>query len=274
MYYELYIDSLFFSSFCLNFLSLNLVNKRSGSTATQRSLFAGAAWGAVVYCTMFLMPVLPAVFKIILGFGISGGGMLLIPFRCRSLRSLLRMMISLLGISFFLGGIFFFLQRELYLLGWSMDGLTSIMGLGVVSFLIGKWIITRKRRKDSSYCQVVIKEEGQEIILQALLDTGNSLVEPISRKPVSIIDTEAAKQLFPKGFPEFYRVVPYTSIGKKKGILKCYEIPMICVEVQDVVCECVNVLVAYSEEYESKQDYHIILNPRLIYNQEEREYGF
>lgn len=38
---------------------------------------------------------------------------------------------------------------------------------------------------------------GREAVVQALVDTGNSLYEPISHKPVSIIEKQAMEAVLP-----------------------------------------------------------------------------
>ena len=43
-----------------------------------------------------------------------------------------------------------------------------------------------------------IKFEGKEQIIKAMLDTGNMLKDPITRKPVAIIDSEIAEKILPK----------------------------------------------------------------------------
>ena len=126
------------------------------------------------------------------------------------------------------------------------------------SGFLGYGIIEKSKRKKEISCRVCLQREDIKIEVEALLDTGNSLQEPISKKPVSILDITAARQLFGGCLPEFYRAV-----------LKGFEVPKMWVWYQDRKEEYENVYVACSEEYAPGEGFRMILNPRLIKNLED-----
>ena len=105
------------------------------------------------------------------------------------------------------------------------------------------------------------------MIVNGLIDSGNSLVEPISGEPVSIIEQKMFEELYGEREP-LYRAIPYHSIGKKNGILKGYILPEIWIEVEGVRKMCKNIYVAVSEEdlcgSKESGDVRMIVNPQLL----------
>lgn len=53
------------------------------------------------------------------------------------------------------------------------------------------------------------------------MDTGNHLYEPLSKKPVCLVEYESLKPCFKNrdGKAAGFRIIPYHSIGKKHGVL-------------------------------------------------------
>jgi len=178
----------------------------------------------------------------------------------------------MLGAAFYMGGIYLFLLERFLLFSNLKDNIFFQLFFGFAAYLSGSFLFEKSRRKNVSFCRVILQNEDKKINVRALIDTGNSLVEPLSNKPVSILDEKSLKELFGGELPEFYRVVPFSSIGKKKGILKCFEIPKIWVEYQEEKRVYEKIFVACSDEFVASERCHMILNPRLIKNQEAKEY--
>ena len=94
------------------------------------------------------------------------------------------------------------------------------MTLGVGAF--SGWILVRgRKRKRNNPAIVRLCYRGAEgpLRIHALVDSGNTLTEPISGAPVSVLDARIFYRLWPEGLSGF-RVIPYHSVGKKSGILK------------------------------------------------------
>ncbi len=269
LYYELYLDSLFLTNFIMDFYLLWLVNRTCGHTATWPRLLLGAVYGAAVYCLTFLLTSIRFEIRMTLGFIAAFFGMAAITFRCRNMKQFVKILSVLTGTAFFMGGMYLFLRDRIPLLKNMKKGVLCSAGIGGIACFFGYGIIEKSKRKKEISCRVCLQREDIKIEVEALLDTGNSLQEPISKKPVSILDITAARQLFGGCLPEFYRAVPFTSIGKRSGILKGFEVPKMWVWYQDRKEEYENVYVACSEEYAPGEGFRMILNPRLIKNLED-----
>lgn len=98
---------------------------------------------------------------------------------------------------------------------------------------------------DSSieYYPINIKCSNKTINVKALVDTGNSLIEPISKKPVIVAEYRAIKEVLPLKLVDIYerkkesnlmeiisaisedsfcfslRIIPFKSVGKERGMM-------------------------------------------------------
>jgi len=110
-------------------------------------------------------------------------------------------------------------------------------GIAVLIFYFGSRFLYQKKQKDENQYRVFIKLGKQTGTVKALLDTGNSLTEPVSHAPVIVGDTAGLKDLLDekeqKQIKEFYetgyyesgtkiRLIPYHAVGVKTGILLSY----------------------------------------------------
>ena len=186
--------------------------------------------------------------------------MILIAFRIRSIRAFFRIVEQLLLYSLLMGGTLLFLIRRVPYLRSRMTGISGILGMGALAFL-GFSRVQEHREAKKAMCHVTLVHGAESIRVTALIDSGNSLIEPISGKPVSIIEKDAFDRLWKK-VPDYYRAVPFHSIGKKRGVLKGYLIPEIQIEQDGVVKSCRDVYVAVSEE--EIAGVRMILNPLLL----------
>lgn len=268
MYYELYIDSLFLIDFIMNLLTLCLTNKMQGRTATRTRCIAGAACAAGIYCTIFIIPVLSLYVRLIIGFAVSVLAMSSVTFKCKTLRQILRIASPMAGAMLFAGGFFLLFKEKIFEMGEVIGNVTGTALTGIAAYALGTVIVAGLRKKSQTVCSVILETEYNKITVSALIDTGNFLIEPISKKPVSVLDEESIKLLFKGKLPVYYRVVPYTSIGKKKGMLRCFEIPRVIIKTDEEEKNYENVLIACGDGFRANEGC-MILNPRLMCNKEE-----
>lgn len=123
--------------------------------------------------------------------------------------------------------------------------------------------------KQESFCKVVLTMNGVTFYLRALIDNGNGLVEPFSKKAVSVVE----KSIFPSDMiflQEKYRVIPFHALGTEKGILDGYEADLMKIEKGAETINVKNPIIAISTEYVSgKKNYQMILHPDLLREREE-----
>lgn len=164
------------------------------------------------------------------------------------LAELIRLSALALFFSWFAGGVT--IAVNLYTGGWmggsGWDMVTSlIIAVGSV-LLVAElgWGVVHRRMRDSLYfVPIRILLCDQKLETNALIDTGNQLRDPLTGAPVVIVELELLKRVIPReildafeskaespyellailsSFPEWarrIRLIPFSSLGKDKGIL-------------------------------------------------------
>lgn len=266
-YYELYIDSLFLLNFTMNLYLLLLVNRSHNRTATRIRLFTGAVLGGAGYCLMFLIPVGNMVLKLLFAALLVNGGMLFFVFRPYSVKAFLKLLESMLCYCFLMGGVFFLLSNSFKPFRKHMMTVTGILACGSLLWLIFSFGLYKRKRSGQKALKVILyaaKESKMEVL--AIVDTGNSLYEPISGKPVSVLDKASFERLFPQKAPEGIRVIPYRSVGCERGIMPGYEIPELIIEQEGMKKVCSKVYIGVSDKALSSTEggYQLLLHPALL----------
>lgn len=265
MRYELYIDSLIWINFWMNLYLLILTNISTLRTATPQRLCLGAVLGMLG----FVIPTFALshpLLGMVVGVGVGVVGMLTYTFRVRRWKTFVCLLEQMLFYSFCMGGGFLFLKNLAPM--WK-EILDSPLGIMVVSCIL--FCLLYKIRSVNCYknCICVAKLKTEKCIQEvtALIDSGNSLVEPISGKPVCVIDRGVFESLWKENPPGF-RVIPYHSVGRKRGILSGYLLEELEIDYEGMLLCFQEVYVAVSEEEISgeckDQSIKIIINPMLF----------
>lgn len=259
MVYELYVDSLFLVNFVMNLYLLTLVNITLMRTATRMRIVLGAGVGAIVSVAVLVVN-LPLILKCPVALFLGTVGMLRVTFlRCKG-KLLWRAFVELLKDSFLLGGMLLFLQSIFPGLGNLMNRISVALVLGFfVSWLIYLCRGHMRRQDRNVMCSVTLISEGICVKAEALVDSGNSLREPISGAPVSVIDRKTYQALWGDE-KRPYRVIPYRSVGKKRGLMEGYLLPALEVELNGMKLCCNEVYVAVCEEDMA----YVLLHPKLL----------
>ena len=267
MQYELYVDSLFLVNFVMNLYLLLLVDRSTLRTATPGRLLLGAAAGGVCGLLPFLISG-SGLFGM-MGLNLFGTlGMLFITFPVKGLRMFLKLLERLILYSFCMGGALLFLIRSFPSFRQYLTGIFGILGVGGCCFLF-LLIFSESRERQNSLCHAILCCGGRQVEVTALVDSGNSLIEPISGKPVCIIEKQvldSLKELLPYGC----RAIPYHSIGTRLGILEGYLLPELHLEIHGINKRFRKVWIAASPqginsgETSMADSVKMIISPRLL----------
>lgn len=264
MYYEVYLDSIFLICFCMNRYLLGLTALRLSCTATHGRLWLGAAVGAVGNLLAFLLPAGMMPLRIIL-YAVCFYGMTGIAFRCWWGRGLLKITESLFVSFFLLGGALVMLLRLLPgREGWLASG-TTVLLLGAGCYEGIRLLVLHRRRSEESCRVTLYGADGRSVQVEGLVDTGNSLREPISGRPVAVVERRIWEELYSGETPPGMRVIPYHSVGKSSGILSGYPMKSIEVELGGIRRICKDVYIAIWQEGLSETGaYGILLQPSMF----------
>ena len=259
MYFEVYLDSLFTLQFIMNLLLLSLVNTMMKKRVSKRRILVGAVGAALLSVVLLLLP-LDIFFSMSMGMFVSALFMGTVTFRINKWGMFLRFMEKLCMGTLLLGGM------SLLILKLLPKGSDACLGLTIVLTVVGAsfWFIKRLFSRKENYQCLVTLYGTEEMRVEALVDTGNALREPISGKPVAVLDKKIFDRLFPD-YKEGFRAVPYHSIGKKHGIMQAYLLNYIKVETEEGCREYHEIYVGLSEDILTESNsYKMILNPQML----------
>lgn len=242
-----YIDSLFLLNLVVNYLLLLSSARLSGDLIHRPRLALGAALGALYAALVFfpgmgfllhpLCKLSVAVLMLLCAFGGS--------------RRLLRVTLVFFGVSAAFGGGIFALQllggRGLTLkngIFYSAMDLRLILLSAAACYVVISLIFRRAARHSGpsrELAPAVLTLDGRKVALTALVDTGNTLTDPVTNRPVMVAEGEKLLRLFPEGEApapaDFkdpvaalerlttsgrrgrYRLLPYQAVGVECGLL-------------------------------------------------------
>jgi stage II sporulation protein GA (sporulation sigma-E factor processing peptidase) len=157
-------------------------------------------------------------------------------------------------------------------------------------FILGElgWgVIHRKVWEQVCLYSVRIKWDDREIKVNALLDTGNRLIEPLTKAPVIILEISQVKSYLPdelysvaeriqQGDYDFderlsdtwrerFRILPFQSIGAAHGMLAGFKADWIMVARGEVEVETRNAVIAlYPRTLSPEGAFHALISPDLL----------
>lgn len=152
---------------------------------------------------------------------------------------------------------------------------------------LGWGIVHRKFWEQICLYPIQISWEGRMLKLNALLDTGNRLQDPITRVPVIIVELKQIKDQLPVEFikwiehlqlgelglntklPDFWeervRVLPFNSLGKEHGLLVGFRSDEVKVWLKQQAVISRNVVVGLSNESLSREGaFHALIPPAVL----------
>ncbi len=169
--------------------------------------------------------------------------------------------------------------------------MTMIILILIVGIYISiRWVkeLKNKINKDEMYCEVEIKNENIIRKIKVMIDTGNLLKEPITGKPVIVIEKEQLRDLIPKEIldnvngilggeikeipqkivDKYFskiRIIPFFSLGNKKGLLLGIKIKEVNIIKNKEVIQHKDIFVGvYDEKIDLKGEYFGVVGMELI----------
>ncbi len=265
MDYEFYADVFFLTNCYLDYLAVYAVSEILEQKKKPLRYFICSAFGSLAGCVLFLLLKNYDIYLLCMHF-IVNPGMTFFCFFPAEKR--------------IYGKAFCLMYFVILLLGGSVEWLyVTIAGrccYELCIFFVSAplflflYILRRKRKSVQRFYQVVIWNREMRVALTALYDTGNSLFDPYIREPVHIISKELYETLGGENaFP--VRLIPFSSVGCKNGMLKAFTIEGIRVTGEDGEYEISPAALALAEDAVfQNRAYQMILNCKTIERKEEK----
>lgn len=260
MKYEIYIDSLFALNLGLNLYLLELTNCIIHHTATWKRVMSGALCGSIFSVLPLMLPG-NVVILTVAGSLLSVVSMSLITFRIQGVRAYLQLLEILSVLTIILGAVLQYLLQRLP--GGFHTPAIGILIMGACCFLGIRRLL--QKTNITCECKVTLRNHKIQIRVQALVDTGNSLIEPISGAPVAVLDKRVFENLFLNEKPAGFRVIPYHTIDRRSGLMPGYLIPEMRIEWDGFCRDYHNIYVGIrQQDTGEKEHYKMIINPKML----------
>lgn len=243
--YVIYADELFLENLIVDYILLIVTSRISGIAARRLRVLAAATLGAVY---AMLVTLSGAEFWVSWAFKITVG-LLMVTVVFGATRNILRVFLLFFGVSAAFAGA---VMASAIVRGespWavavgqvSFGALLLAFGVFYVLFAAVFRAVARHRTR-GDIRPLTVTYRGKKAAIQALLDTGNGLHEPVSGLPVAVCSLEAALPLFDgptaeilrrepdpsRALEELYNagvysflLVPYRAVGVKNGMLLAF----------------------------------------------------
>lgn len=244
----------------MDYLLLLLVKKMLKCTATHGRICFGAAIGALLSCIVMILPIPFMFIKFVLFHGIINIIMIQAGLKIKKVKELIKAYILLYVGGFLLGGIMQALHQ--YISKGSLFFAIAAFGYYLASKL---WdVIMHMQKMNQIHFDVELYWDERTFQIKGLLDTGNGLVDPISHKPVCVLDKAVAKEFLGEMKLAKVRYIPFHSIGKKEGLLLVVEIDKMCIHSEQEIWIDRPLIGISEEKVSSEGEYQMILNPNLL----------
>lgn len=168
---------------------------------------------------------------------------------------------------FLIGGVNFLLDKIQYFIP-QVPNIVEMIGIFYLTGWIFMGALRRIRKEKNAHLyRVCMKCSGKWIETEAFLDTGNQLFEPITEKPVSIIEESVIEVMRPYEQQAGFCVIPYHSLGKKNGMMWGFTIEEMVIRNALQERKLTEVVVGvYKGRISSDGKYQMILHPKLLEN--------
>lgn len=262
MYYELYIDVFFLINFMMDSLLLLAVKKALKCPIRNGRVYLGGATGAALSCVLALLP-LSAVVKLPAYYVGMNSIMLRVGLKIKKRNEFLKAFGLLYAFAFLMGGMMQVLRPWI-----QISSIFFAAAVPVYYLLCGIWrFMVCTRKKQERICEVVLHIGMEKYRVNALLDTGNGLSDPVSKEPVSVIDPVYARQILKEeGENKGIRYIPYRTVGGD-GVMPVFRAEQIEVFLagEKEVLRMQNPVIGICEGQISGQgEYQMILNPDIL----------
>lgn len=277
----LYIDLLFLENLLVNMFLLLFTGLLLRQPTTCFRIFCAASLGSLYSCVWTWMILYTRIISYsnvfflllyaLLLYGILPTLMLYITFGHISKKQLYENLLTFCGIAFFTGGMMssfyhhFNLKKisENMLCAWLLMVFALLAAMGILVYFFR--ILYLKSNKMHTIYKMRLEHKGHSVSFNVLLDTGNSLYEPATKKPVCIVESVVLECFNCEDLLMNTCWINYRSVGNQNGKLPAYCIEQVIIGQGTKVWTHQQVYIGcYEGVFSQKGDYQGILHPELL----------
>lgn len=292
----IYVDVLIFENLFMNYLLLYFINRFCKCKAKPWRLGIAALIGAL-YVVVIFFPDLSVFYSVVMKFMISMI-MIVIAFSPYKFRDFAKILILFYIEAFLVAGcifaLFFISNRNIEvvegaLLMKNMSSTNIIVGsvVAIVMVKLGFDYFENYYSAEKNRVELSIFLDNRYCCIRALIDTGNTLKDPISNMPVVVAYVHAISSILPDDIKDVVlesndynfitsnllnsslksriRVIPYKALGIEDGMLTGIRVDMITTRFHsktNIVKEAIVAL--YNKPISSQGDYDALAYPEIL----------
>ena len=290
-----YIDIILLENLCMNYIILFATAYIMKIKIRHIRIIASSSIGAV-YSIMLYMQILPIYSSIFMKIILSVA-MVYISYAPKTVKIAIKQLIIFYLISFAFGGCAFallyfvkpqdiFIKNGVYIGTYPLK--IALLG-GIVGFVItyiAFKIIKNKATKEEMIYKLKIKINDKTVEVNALLDTGNKLKDPITLVPVIVIEKQKLYNFLPEEILENidkiiggdsdklieenikymskFRVIPYNSIGKQNGLMLGFKADEVKIIIDEEERTIKNTIIGIFNQSFNSQTYSALISLEII----------
>lgn len=290
----IYAEYLIAENFLINLMILYLLKVLTKSKVRKFRLIVSALIGAV-YTLVVFFPKLRIFATFIMKICISIL-MIIVAFNPEKFLKFIKLIALFYIITFAFAGaslaLFYLTEDKVYIgngIFYIKDSIIIILPLAILLSCLLFWIvwsyISKRRKREYIVVSIILNGMQKDVI--ALLDTGNSLKDPITNTPVIIVEFSAIKELLPldiQGVFSAYtndnlellssvmqkstdkvkfRLIPFKSLGKNNGLLIGFKPDLLVIHAEDEIC-AEAIIGIYNNVLSIEDDYCALLHPEVL----------
>lgn len=294
-----YAEYVLVENIIINFIILYVTKMITRTKTSRLRLFIASLIGSL-YIFFIFFPSLEFMGKFVIKFSISIL-MIIIAFNPYRFNLFIKQVAAFYMISFaFAGtiiGVYYILNNNIIFGDVSFDTSEQqvrflVGGIGLAIILISYIFKYHRSRinKENLLVRVTISLNNKKTSLVALIDTGNSLKEPITQKPVVIAEFNSLKPILPEELNKIYmeekepdlnsvakmmesigdkiklRLIPFKSLGNENGIMIGFKPDSINVYLDSETKKLEDEIIVgiYNNKLSQDEQYNGLLHPEIL----------
>lgn len=244
----------------MDYLLLLTVRQILKCSATHKNICIGSLAGSLSTCVVLALPMEMPFVKLLLFHIVINIGMIKIGLRIKEKHELLRAWIGLYVGGFLFGGIFTYFQQ--YIKTGSLFFAIAVLSYWTVQ---GIWsFITCLLHINQYRCTVTLYLDEKECTVEAIIDTGNSLRDPLTDQPVCVVEKVVMENLIKEEKIEELRNIFFHSVGTEKGRIPVVQLEKMCIHQEKERWIEHPLIGICKERISANGGYKMILNPDIF----------
>jgi len=279
-----YIDELFILNAVINFILLFATKRIIRSNSSNPRLFFGSVIGAIYAVFMFL-PNVEFIYSFI-GKLIFSLILVAITYNIKTLKKYTRAVGVFYMVSFVFGGSAYAILSLTSGNAKIHMTLKILVTSTVIAYIFITFLTSYYKRlaiRETKFINLSVYIDEKKAIINCLIDTGNSLYDPLSDLPVIVVELESICDLLPNelcdvfrqrlplesiseklgkcDFKKRLRLIPFRSLGSNNGIIIGFMPDKVTINDKSVGGTIIGI---YAERLSSDNSYCALINPQVF----------